>query len=180
MPRYVALLRAINVGGRTIKMDRLRAVFEELPLRNVETFIASGNVLFDTTARNIGALEQRIEQHLEARLGMEVGTHLRALADLPGVAASHPFGDAKSRGHTLSVGFFKEPLASGVLPTLRELVSDYDEFHVNGRELYWYCRGGMSDSVIWKQIPKKLISADNTFRNVTTIQRLAARIPSRG
>ncbi|MEO5817071.1 MAG: DUF1697 domain-containing protein [Gemmatimonadaceae bacterium] len=180
MPRLVAFLRAVNVGGRTIKMDRLRAVFEELPFKNVETFIASGNVLFDSTARDIGALERKIEEHLQARLGIGVGTYLRALDDLPAVAANHPFGDARGRGHTLSIGFFKESLADAVLPTLKEIVSDYDDFHVNGRELYWYCRGGMSDSVIWKKMPKKLISADNTFRNVTTIQRLAAKLPSRG
>jgi uncharacterized protein (DUF1697 family) len=72
-------------------------VFEELPLENVETFIASGNVLFDTTARDIGALERKIEKHLEVKLGIEVGTYLRALDDLSGVASNHPFGDAKSR-----------------------------------------------------------------------------------
>ena len=52
MTRWVALLRAINVGGRTVKMDRLRALFEELRYANVETFIASGNVLFDTAEKS--------------------------------------------------------------------------------------------------------------------------------
>ncbi len=176
MTRYVALLRAVNVGGRTIKMDRLRAVFEELPFSNVETFIASGNVLFDTTARDAAALERRIEKHLAATLGMEVGTYLRALADLPGVIANHPFGDARSRGHTLSVGFFKEALPADFPGRLKAISTDYDDFHVHGREVYWYCRGNMSDSVLWKGALKKLLGADNTFRNVTTIQRLAAKI----
>ena len=48
--RYVALLRAINVGGRTVKMDRLRVLFEEMKLQNVQTYIASGNVIFDSSA----------------------------------------------------------------------------------------------------------------------------------
>jgi uncharacterized protein (DUF1697 family) len=178
MPRYVALLRAVNVGGRTIKMDRLRAIFEELPFKNVETFIASGNVLFDTTARDIGALERKIEKHLEAKLGIEVGTYLRALDDLPGVAANHPFGDAKSRGHTLSVGFFKGPLPADLLKKLKGISTEYDDFHVHGREVYWYCRGNMSDSILWKGALGKLLGAENTFRNVTTIQRLAARLSS--
>lgn len=178
MTRYVALLRAVNVGGRTIKMDRLRAIFEELPFKNVETFIASGNVLFDTTARDIGALERKIEKHLDARLGIEVGTYLRALDDLRGVASNHPFGDAKSRGHTLSIGFFRDPLPVDLLGRLKDLCADYDDFHVHGREVYWYCRGNMSDSILWKGALTKLLGADNTFRNVTTIQRLAAKIPS--
>lgn len=178
MPRYVALLRAINVGGRTVKMDRLRALFEELRFKNVETFIASGNVLFDTTTKDLGALERTIEKHLEASLGIEVGTFVRALHDLPAVIANHPFGDAKSRGHTLSVGFFKEPVGSDATAKLRSTDSDYDEFHVNGREVYWLCHGNMSDSVIWRGPLKNVLSAVNTFRNVTTIQRLAARIPA--
>ncbi len=47
MPRYVAFLRAVNVGGRTVKMDLLRELFAQLQFKNIETFIASGNVIFD-------------------------------------------------------------------------------------------------------------------------------------
>ena len=57
MPRYIAFLRAINVGGHTVKMDRLREIFESLGFANVETFIASGNVVFETTAGDTAALE---------------------------------------------------------------------------------------------------------------------------
>ncbi|NTU66209.1 MAG: DUF1697 domain-containing protein, partial [Chloroflexi bacterium] len=64
MLRYVAFLRAINVGGHTVKMDALRRHFAALGFAGVEKFIASGNVVFDTTARNTHALEKKIEQHL--------------------------------------------------------------------------------------------------------------------
>jgi uncharacterized protein (DUF1697 family) len=174
MPRYVALLRAVNVGGRTIKMDRLRAIFEELPFKNVESFIASGNVLFDSTARDMPALQRKIEKHLEAKLGIEVGTYLRALDDLAAVASNHPFGDAKSKGHTLSVGFFREALPPDLSAKLKALCTGYDDFHVNGSEVYWYCRGNMSDSPLFKGALKKVLGEDNTFRNVNTVQRLAA------
>ena len=73
MTSYVALLRAINITGRTIKMDRLRALFAELGLANVATFIASGNVLFDADGA-AEALETRIEAHLQDALGYEVAT----------------------------------------------------------------------------------------------------------
>ena len=53
MPRYIAFLRAINVGGHnTVKMDFLRQLFESLGFSNVETFIASGNIVFETTSKN--------------------------------------------------------------------------------------------------------------------------------
>ncbi len=57
MPKYVALLRAINVGGHTVKMDHLRRLFEALGFTNVETFIASGNVIFDSTSKSTKAFE---------------------------------------------------------------------------------------------------------------------------
>jgi uncharacterized protein (DUF1697 family) len=68
MPRYIAFLRAINVGGHTVKMDVLRQHFAALGFSNVETFIASGNVVFETTAKNTRTLEQKIEKHLRAAL----------------------------------------------------------------------------------------------------------------
>src|SRR6185369_8391120 len=63
MPKYVAFLRAINVGGHVVKMDQLRALFEALGFANVETFIASGNVIFDSKSKNVAALERKIDRH---------------------------------------------------------------------------------------------------------------------
>lgn len=70
MTRYVALLRAINVGGRTVKMDALRAVFGDLGFGNVETFIASGNVLFEAPGKP-AVLESQIETALNQALGQK-------------------------------------------------------------------------------------------------------------
>ena len=69
MPRYVALLRAVNVGGRVVKMDQLRALFEAMKFKHVETFIASGNVVFDARTDDASALEQANETHLQRPLG---------------------------------------------------------------------------------------------------------------
>lgn len=69
MKRSLAFLRAINVGGRTVKMTDLRRHFEQAGLREVETFIASGNVLFSSPEDDSKRLEQHIEQHLEQALG---------------------------------------------------------------------------------------------------------------
>jgi uncharacterized protein (DUF1697 family) len=74
MPRYVAFLRAINVGGRTVTMERLRALFSDIGFSNVETFIASGNVIFDSKSAAPTTLEKDIERQLEASLGYSVAT----------------------------------------------------------------------------------------------------------
>ena len=65
MSKYIAFLRAINVGGHTVKMDVLRQLFESLGFANVETFIASGNVIFESKAGNVKALEKKIETCLQ-------------------------------------------------------------------------------------------------------------------
>ncbi len=79
MPRYVAFLRAINVGGHTVKMDYLRMLFEALGFSNVETFIASGNVIFDSKATSAKALEKRIEHCLAEALGSRSGRSVQTL-----------------------------------------------------------------------------------------------------
>lgn len=69
MPKLIAFLRAINVGGRNVKMAALRGLFEEIGLTDVETLIASGNVIFSSRFRNTISLQQKIEDHLQKSLG---------------------------------------------------------------------------------------------------------------
>ncbi|MEO8622837.1 MAG: DUF1697 domain-containing protein [bacterium] len=174
MTRYVAFLRAINVGGHTVKMDRLRALFEELRLGNVETFIASGNVLFDSSSKSVATLETRIERHLEQALGYEVATFIRPLDSLAAVVESHPFSSFEQDGHALSIGFLKgqhDVARSGRLAALED---GYDEFHLHEREVYWLCHGRMSDSKVGAALGKAL-AVPVTFRNITTVRKLAAK-----
>ena len=91
MIRYIALLRAINVGGHKVKMDRLRKLFESLGLSNVETFIASGNVIFDSPAEDARTLEKQIEDYLRKSLGFEVATFVRSVSELEAIAGYRPF-----------------------------------------------------------------------------------------
>ena len=173
MPRYVAFLRAINVGGHTVKMDRLRSLFAELKFANVETFIASGNVLFDTRAKALDAVERRIESHLEHALGYEVATFVRDINDLAAVTVSHPFADVALEGTSLWVGFLKVAPAPAQVATFESLRTADDEFHLHGREAYWFRRGRMSDSKITGKMLERALGAPFTFRNVTTVTKLA-------
>ena len=173
--RVVAFLRAINVGGHTVKMDRLRALFEELGLKNVETFIASGNVLFDATSADTTKLERRIEQHLEKALGYEVLTYIRPLASLASVATEHPFTSHEADGHALSIGFLKAELDAERSAALKALANGYDEFHLSNQQVYWLCHGRMSDSKLFGKTLDRALGAPATFRNVTTVRKLAAK-----
>ena len=174
MPRYVAFLRAINVGGHTVKMDRLRVLFEELGLANAETVIASGNVLFDSRAKDITSLERKIERHLESALGYAVATFVRAQIDLDAVLTAHPFGTIEA-SHTLTVSFLKDPPPAHVVAALAALETPTDRLHVSGRELYWYTHSRMSDSPLFGVSFEKVLRQQATSRNIKTVQRLVQK-----
>src|SRR5262245_57309330 len=138
MPRYVAFLRAINVGGHTVTMDKLRSLFTGLGSADVETFIASGNVLFTSPAKSAPSLERKIESCLEKALGYEVKTFIRTSAEVVAIASykAFPAAQIKSAG-AYCVGFLAEPMDAAAKKALGGLTSAIDRFHTNGREVYW-------------------------------------------
>jgi uncharacterized protein (DUF1697 family) len=174
MPRYFAFLRAINVGGHNVKMDDLRELFEAMEFTNVETFIASGNVIFHARARNGTALERKIEKHLSASLGYEVATFLRTDNELMEIARYKPFSDSDRESATaLNIGFVNAPLSGEVEKALMALVTEIDQFHVHNREIYWLTRMKQSDSTFSNAVFERLLKGKATFRSVNTVQRLA-------
>jgi uncharacterized protein (DUF1697 family) len=170
--RYVAFLRAINVGGHVVKMDRLRALFEGMKLGKVETFIASGNVLFESSAQ-AGALEKRIERELERELGYEVATFLRIPNELAAIAAARPFPDL-GEGDSLYVGLLRAPSDAAARAKLLSLASSHDDFALIGREMYWRVRGRLTDSKVTGARLERVLGP-MTMRNVTTMRKLAAK-----
>ena len=176
MSRYIALLRAINVGGHTVKMDHLRQLFEELGFANVETFIASGNVVFETTARNASALEKKITAHLKAALGYEVATFIRTPRELATIAAYQPFPPAEfAAAAAFNIGFLAEPLDAISTQKVLALKTDIDDFHVHGREIYWLCRVRQSDSKFSNAVLEKTLKRAATFRGANTVVKMAAK-----
>jgi uncharacterized protein (DUF1697 family) len=91
--RYVALLRAVNVGGRVVKMERLRALFTDLGLTDVSTYIQSGNVFFNSRITDRARLTRLIEAQLSESLGYEVPVFIRTLDELAAITRSTSFGD---------------------------------------------------------------------------------------
>jgi uncharacterized protein (DUF1697 family) len=176
MPKYVALLRAINVGGHTVKMDYLRSLFAAIGFSNVETFIASGNVIFDSKAKDGPGLERKIEKHLQATLGYEVKTFVRAISELAAVANYRPFTESELNTHTLYVGFLADKPSDQSSQKLLSFICEVDDLHVHGREVYWLCRAKMmSDSKFSAALTEKILGMPATFRNSTTVKKIAAK-----
>ncbi|MFF1902038.1 DUF1697 domain-containing protein [Kitasatospora sp. NPDC058218] len=109
--RYIAFLRAVNVGGRTVKMERLRALFTELGLADVGSYIQSGNVFFGTGEPDRAALTLRIEEHLAEALGYPVPVMLRTVDEVAALLAAEPFAGIEAAPDVrLVVEFLSEPL----------------------------------------------------------------------
>ena len=181
MPRYIAFLRAINVGGHVVKMQRLKELFESLGLAEVETFIASGNVIFTSRAKTAGALEGKIEQLLQRELGYEVKTFIRSDAEVAKAAAHVPFRLLKDdEQSTLYVGLLKTVPDRATTERLLAAQTPVDEFQITGRELYWRCRGPSHESTFSGPKLEKTLGMPTTLRNANTLRRLAAKYATQG
>jgi uncharacterized protein (DUF1697 family) len=174
--KYIAFLRAINVGGHNVKMDTLRQLFESLGFSNVETFIASGNIIFESKTGNVKTLEKKIETCLHEALGYEVATFIRTNAEVAEIAKYKPFPQSQLDIATaLNIGFLANPLSDSAAQKLMSLRTDIDDFHIYGREIYWLCKKKQSDSKISNVAIEKSLGVKSTLRGVNTINKLAEK-----
>lgn len=176
MPRYVAFLRAVNVGGRLVKMDELRGLFAETGVSEVETFIASGNVIFSTNVKNTAPLEQKLEAHLKKALGYAVPTLIRTTAEVAEAAARTPYGekDVAAAG-TFVAAFLRAPLDAAGKRGLAGLETDVDRFVAHGREVYWLARTKQSETKITIVKFERAVGCDATMRAMTSLRKLSAK-----
>lgn len=175
--KYVAFLRAINVGGHTVKMDHLRSLFESMGFANVETFIASGNVIFDSKTKNSAALEKKIEKQLQAALSYEVKTFIRTLNEIADVVRDESFhtSDLETPGNILYVGFMSVHPEETAIKNLASLVDDVNDLRVRQREVYWLRRTKLGESQYSGGIIEKTLRTPVTFRNSTTVKKILAK-----
>lgn len=160
-----------------MKMEQLRRAFEELGFSNVETFIASGNVIFDSNSKSTGALERKIEDHLKQTFGYPVATFIRSVPDLAKIAAHKPFDDSEltREGNTLYIGFLANPPDDAAKRKLLSLATELDDLRLHEREVYWLCRTTFRESSLSGAVLEKALGTATTLRNVNTVKRLASK-----
>lgn len=177
MPRYVAFLRAINVGGHTAKMADLIAVCESLGLTGVESFLASGNLIFTAGKTSPSTLEKKIATALEERLGFAVATFLRTGKEVEEILRYRPFS-AKllSEASALNIGFTGHPFSKEEGEIVQQFRTPMDEFHLRGREIYWLCRQKQSESHFNGGKLERAIGREVTFRSASSLSKLVTRL----
>lgn len=156
MTRYIAFLRAINVGGHTVKMETLRHLFETMGFKDVETFIASGNVVFQSPAEDTALLESTIASGLRHALGYNVATFIRTEAELIQIMAHQAFPQPElDAAMANNIVFLANPLKEEEKRKLMALTTEIDHFAVQGREITWLCGKRQSESTFSNAVLEK-------------------------
>ena len=166
MPVFVALLRAINVGGTGIlPMKELSALCTELGLEKIRTYIQSGNVVFASRLAE-AKVRAALEQALTDKMGKRIDVIVRTAAEMRSILEANPFPDAPPA--KVAVVFRSDPASEGLLDDL--VVPGGEEVRLGGREIYIHYPYGMGRSKL------KLPAAVGvvTMRNINTIAKLVA------
>lgn len=176
MTAYAAFLRAINVGGRRVTNDQLRAAFETLDLSGVRTLLASGNVVFTSPRRSPGPLEVDIGAALADRFGFAVRTFVRSRAQLETCLGAAPFGPVPD-GSTVHITFLERAPEPAVVTAIEAASLPGDELRVVGSELHWLRAGRMTDTALdWKAIDRGPAATlgETTTRTAATVAKALA------
>lgn len=178
MTRYAAFLRAVNVGGRVVKMEQLRTLFARAGFDEVSTLIASGNVVFESKGEDSARLEKKMEKVLAGALGYEVAVFMRTVHELQ-ASVSHP-APAAFGGATMMIGFLKSAPAKEAVSRVIALSSEIDVLAVHGREVIWYTRGHLGQSKLAGGLLEKTLGMPMTMRNATTVRKAVEKLRADG
>ena len=164
MAVYVALLRAVNVGGTgSLPMTELKAICEELGFADAKTYIQSGNVLFRSDEAE-KVVEEKLDAALGRTMGKRPGVMVRSRKELDAIVANAPFPQAKP--NFLLVYFLPEATASDALEKM--VAPDGEEAKLAGREIYVHYPNGSGRSKL--KLPALKLG---TSRNLNTVRKLA-------
>jgi uncharacterized protein (DUF1697 family) len=175
VPVYVSLLRAVNVGGRTIPMSDLRAVYQDLGHTDVVTYVQSGNVVSRTSTRRAPGVERAVSRALAERFGFEVDVFVRTPQELEAVLDGNPFLTGRGQApppKTLHVTFLAHAPDAKLVGSLDEREFAPDEFRVHAREVYVSCPNGYGRTKITNAWFERKLGVAATTRNWNTVGKL--------
>jgi uncharacterized protein (DUF1697 family) len=173
--RFVAFLRAVNVGRRTVAMATAREVLADLGLDKVASFANSGNLIFSAAGKSSDH-EAAIREALEDVFGFELTTFVRTATQVTTLATAKPFG-VIAAGHTHFGLLPLTPLTAAEKNAVEGLSNDHDQVVVRGRDVHWLIRSKSTETTLGpKQWTDALPDNPTTARNMTLLARLARKI----
>ena len=178
MNTYIALLRGINVGGHNrLPMRDLVSLLEALGLHNVQTYIQSGNVVFQSERADVAVLAQQITESIGERHGFMPRVLLLNAEAVRAAAAANPFPQAVDEPKTLHLYFLAEPPEDPDLELLNQLKTETEQFKLDNRVFYLFAPDGIGRSKLAKRVERALGVAA-TARNWRTVSKIMALVES--
>jgi uncharacterized protein (DUF1697 family) len=175
----IALLRAVNVGGRKLAMAELRGLMAGLGFQNVQVLLQSGNLVFDAGRLAGAELEARLEAETRARLGLDADYLVRTPAEWSAIVAANPFSEfARADPSHLLVMPLKAAPASEAVAALRAAISGREELAAVGRELFIAYPDGVGASKLTGALIERRLGVRGTARNWNTVTKLAQMAPA--
>lgn len=174
MALVISMLRGVNLASHNrIKMDALRALYESLGLEEPQTYVQSGNVLFKTKERDLGALARRIQKGVERTFGFRTEVILRTASDLKSVVARNPFAARRDIDpRKLLITFLASDPSAEARENLLKIKADPEELRMDGRELYIYFPNGLARPKLSLALVEKTIKVPATGRNWNSVTKL--------
>jgi uncharacterized protein (DUF1697 family) len=172
MARLIALLRAVNVGGRKLPMAELRALCTQIGWEAVETYIQSGNVLFRAPGE-AEAIERRLEEAIKDRFGMDVPVMVRTASQWAGYIAANPFPEAaRDEPHRLQLLVSKQAPKEDAAEKLTERARGGEAVRAAGGALWFHFPEGVGTSKLVPTLIDKAAGSPSTSRNWRTVLKL--------
>ena len=174
MPVVICMLRGVNVGGHNrVKMNDLKKLFTSLKLRDPQTYVQSGNIVFTTDERDLDKLRKILETAIHKKFGFQTDAVLRSAKDLREVIAGNPFAKRKDiHPGKLLVTFFSADPGEAARKQARAIKCVPEELFIEGREAYIYLPNGAGRSKLnWPLIPKTL-KVQGTARNWNSVTKM--------
>ncbi len=176
MNTWIALLRGINVGGKNIlPMAELRRDLESLKLKNVRTYIQSGNVIFESPVKTRSSLAGKIARQVEQQHGFRPHLLILEREELLAAIESNPFPKAVSDPKTLHFFFLAEPAADPDTKALDKVRASTEQYKLTDGVFYLHAPDGLARSKLAANAEKHL-GVVATARNYRTVDKLASMI----
>lgn len=177
MAGFIALLRGINVGGRSkVPMAELRALCEKLGWGEVRTYIQSGNVVFEASGE-APALEAALEKALSAHFGFAPAVIVRSAGRLKALAAANPFPEeSKTEPGRVLIGLSKDKPKAGVADAIRLKAAAAERVEEAGGALWFHYPAGVGSSKLTPTLIDRAVGSPLTARNWRTISKLREMI----
>jgi uncharacterized protein (DUF1697 family) len=177
MKKYVAIIRGINVGGHNrVNMQRLREALGKAKFQDVQSYIQSGNIVFNTHKTSVSRLESTVRKILQSNFKVDVPVIVRDEKEWKKTVKRNPFLQRTDDLTKILVTFLSAKPAMSDVRTLAQVQFPHDEFIVDGKDVYVFCKEGYGKTDIPNLFFEKKLNVTGTTRNWKTVMEIAGML----